>query len=70
MLKLYALLISKWTHDLQSNIYTLTGSQLVEYERKQQQYTNNMNKLYIRLNREYGFTKEKFYALREQAGMF
>lgn len=69
-LKTYALLIRKWMDELQSGMYEGSSEFYAAYDRKQAAYTNNMNKLYKRLEREYGFTKDKFYALQDQAVMF
>ncbi|MBD1379168.1 hypothetical protein [Metabacillus arenae] len=69
-LKTYALLIRKWMDDLQTGAYEGSSEYFTNYDLKQQEYTNNMNKLYKRLQREYNFTKEKFYALQDQAVMF
>lgn len=68
MLKVYALLIRKHTDTLQSGMYT--PEYIQEYDTKQAEYANNMNKLYRRLKREYGFSREKFYALQEQSMTF
>ncbi|STO12823.1 Uncharacterised protein [[Flavobacterium] thermophilum] len=69
MMKVYALLIRKWMDELQEYQWDGTIEHFEKQERKQQEYTYKMNKLYNRLKREYGFDKEKFYALQDQAVM-
>jgi hypothetical protein len=69
MMKVYALLIRKWMDELQEGQWEGTIEHLEKCERKQQEYTYKMNKLYSRLKREYGFNKEEFYALQDQAVM-
>lgn len=70
MLKVYALLINKWMNELQYNFYLSTESDYIEYDKKQSNYSQKMDKLYKRLQREHGFNKEKFYSLQDQAVMF
>ncbi|MNG04078.1 hypothetical protein D3C84_871840 [compost metagenome] len=67
-LKTYALLINRWMMDLQSGMYQINNTK--DYVTKHIEYTENMDKLYKRLQREYNFTKEKFYQLQDQAVMF
>ena len=69
MMKVYALLIRKWMDELQEGQWEGTIEYLEKCDQKQQEYTYKMNKLYSRLKREYGFNKEKFYALQDQAVM-
>jgi hypothetical protein len=69
-MKTYANLIRKYMDDLQSGMWDGTIEHMNNYELKQNTYTNKMDKLYNRLKREYGFSKEKFYALQDQAVMF
>ena len=67
MMKVYVLLIKRWMDELQEGQWECTIEHLEKREQKQQEYTYKMSKLYKRLQREYGFDKEKFYALQDQA---
>jgi hypothetical protein len=69
MLK-YAMLIRKYMDTLQDDIYIDSIEKYAIHDRKEAEYTYNMDRLYNRLQREHNFNKEKFYALQDQAVMF
>lgn len=65
----YALLIRRYMDELQDKAIKLGFTQLEMLEEMERDYSRKMKKLYKRLEREYGFDKQKFYALQDQAVM-
>lgn len=70
MLKTYALLIRRYMDTLQDGMYIDSIDKYAIHDRKEAEYSYNMDRLYSRLSREHGFNREKFYALQDQAVMF
>ncbi|MCP1159377.1 MULTISPECIES: hypothetical protein [Bacillus] len=70
MLKTYALLIRKWMDDIKFQCWNLnfTHDHLIDVIHGQ--YEAKMQRLFKRLEKQYGFDKAKFYALQEQAMSF
>jgi hypothetical protein len=66
----YALLIQKYTLDLQFNLFT-TGHHLGGVrEQLRKDYDIKMNRLYNRLQKYHNISEKKFIQLKEQAMTF
>jgi hypothetical protein len=69
-LVVYAQLLRKYVDESQSLGWTGESIHFEKVDELHAQYRRKMERLFTRLEREYGFDKQKFYALQDQAMMF